>query len=318
MGRAPATLTHPGARVRLGYTAGARGAALTRALRACADRLRKSTIRQRAQAREPFSAAVAVEEDDDEFDDDESFVVVEEGHEDAGLAYTGAAVQPGVVEDAVEEEASAAADVAAVARMEGEAAAVGALTVPEPTATTPAPASQERYISSAVSGAVTPAYSVEGEAAEAGADGEDEDEDSNPASLPTAPLVNQFNASGSSYTSAASRGGKDSRKRKADEYRVKLTVPNTPKLQAMKRTRSERILSSTSLELQRIREEREQLRRQKEKYTRVFESVRMGAVAVAAPRSVKPLTQVPAPSSPHSCAVLLSGRSSCVRVCVCV
>ena len=88
------------------------------------------------------------------------------------------------------------------------------------------------------------------------------------------------------------------RKRKASESSesrgkvMQLTIPNTPNLRVVKRTRSERILSSTSRELERIKLEREALKKQKEAYGKVYTQVKTGNVPIAMPRSVKPLTQV--------------------------
>jgi hypothetical protein len=91
---------------------------------------------------------------------------------------------------------------------------------------------------------------------------------------------------------------KQSRKRKGSEteptYKAaQLTVPNTPNLRVLKRTRNERKLSSTTLELQRIQKEREELKKQKEKFQKTYQSVKTVAstTAVAIPCSVKPLTQ---------------------------
>lgn len=117
-----------------------------------------------------------------------------------------------------------------------------------------------------------------------------EEEDSNPTST--------FMAAASIASPGASESAKDvSRKRKPSETSevsrvMKLTVPNTPNLRVLKRTRSERILSSTSLELQKIQAEREAMKKQKEKFQKTYDNVKSSAAPNAAPRSVKPLTQV--------------------------
>lgn len=117
------------------------------------------------------------------------------------------------------------------------------------------------------------------------------------------PSSQKKNVLASSVHSEASN--KQSRKRKGSETSGKdasatvrvatLTVPNTPNLRAMKRTRSERKMSSTTMELQRIAQEREEIKKQKAKYAKVYAGVKTTATTgatSAVPRSVKPLTQV--------------------------
>lgn len=91
---------------------------------------------------------------------------------------------------------------------------------------------------------------------------------------------------------------KQTRKRKGSETEptfkaAQLTVPNTPNLRVLKRTRNDRKLSSTTLELLKIQKEREELKKQKEKFQKTYHSVKTVAssTAIALPCSVKPLTQ---------------------------
>jgi hypothetical protein len=128
---------------------------------------------------------------------------------------------------------------------------------------------------------------------------EDGDEDCNPAAL-NAPsecytdvLASSAVKPGSASKAARKRKASETSEGKASQKVMQLTIPNTPNLRVLKRTRSERIMSSTSLELQKIREEREAMKKQKAKFDKTYTHVKsVVAAPTAVPRSVKPLTQV--------------------------
>lgn len=103
--------------------------------------------------------------------------------------------------------------------------------------------------------------------------------------------------------------GEGPRKRKPSQTDKLAKVPLAPSANVVKRTRSERLLSSTSRELELIAAEREAMRRQKEAYDRVYHNVKTNAVAPA-PRVPKPPTQVRVCGGECECCVY------CARTCV--
>lgn len=241
-----------------------------------ADRLRKSTIQQRAQANEA--------EVDEEFGlTNVAFEATDEGNEQEGSFEVS-----DDEDDGVEAEVAVPfSTVATYVENAGETTAdddntgvtsVGTLMEAN---TTNQPLPDSDHVTE---------YGQHDEEYEEETEGE---EDCNP----TAPETTGVNVLASTPTSTGTQDNQ--RKRKASESSqsrgkqpVQLTVPQTPHLRVLKRTRSDRILSSTSRELALIQQERELLRKQKEQYEKMYNQVKTTAPPVAVNKSVKPLTKV--------------------------